>query len=169
LHHQNQSIMQLTEAKNLAIQLMNQHGLLEQNWHFQFDNAKRRFGVCNHRLKRIGLSKHLVSLNDEARVTNTILHEIAHALVGGGHGHDNVWRRKAIEIGCDGQRCYSTKVVEQPESRYIATCNGCGKVFKRHKMTKSISSGNRKQSCGSCSNGYYNELYRLNWVLNPNI
>jgi predicted SprT family Zn-dependent metalloprotease len=167
LHHQNQSIMQLTEAKNLAIQLMNQHGLLEQNWHFQFDTAKRRFGVCNYRLKRIGLSKHLVSLNDEARVRNTILHEIAHALVGGGHGHDNVWRRKAIEIGCDGQRCYSTKVVETPESRYIAECKGCGKVHKRHKMTRSLKYGN--SSCGACSNGRYNPTFKLEWILNPNI
>lgn len=158
--------MQLTDAKNLAIQLMNQHGLLDKNWSFEFDNARRRFGVCNYRYKRIGLSKHLVSLNDESQVRDTILHEIAHALVGAKHGHDYVWRTKAIEIGCDGQRCYSSNVVETPESRYIATCNGCGEVFKRHKMTQKMRFIN--SSCASCSGGRYNPVYRLEWVLNPN-
>lgn len=159
--------MQLTEAKNLAIQLMNQHGLINQNWSFEFDNAKRRFGVCRFNSKRIGLSKHLVGLNDEARVTNTILHEIAHALVGPGHGHDNVWRRKAIEIGCDGNRCVSSDKIKTPESKYIAECNCCKKVYKRHKMTermKRVSS-----SCGDCSNGVYNPEYKLVFVVNPNI
>jgi predicted SprT family Zn-dependent metalloprotease len=158
--------MQLTEAKKLAINLMEQHGLLDKGWYFEFDNARRRFGVCRYGTKSIGLSKHLVSLNDEARVKNTILHEIAHALVGPGYGHDHVWRRKAIEIGCDGQRCYSSKVVETPESRYIAECKGCGKVHKRHKMTRSLKFGS--SSCGTCSNGRYNPIFKLEWILNPN-
>ncbi len=158
--------MQLIEAKNLALNLMREHKLLNMGWTFEFDNARRRFGVCRYRTKKIGLSKHLVSLNDEARVKNTILHEIAHALVGPGHGHNNVWRRKAIEIGCDGQRCYSTKVVETPESRYIAECKGCGKVHKRHKMTRSLKFGS--SSCGTCSNGRYNPIFKLEWILNPN-
>lgn len=158
--------MQLTEANKLAIQLMDQHGLLDKGWSFEFDNARRRFGVCRHRTKRIGLSKHLVSLNGEARVKNTILHEIAHALVGHGHGHDHVWRRKAIEIGCDGNRCYSSNVVETPESRYIATCNGCGRVHKRHKMTRTLKYGDT--SCSPCSGGSYNSQYRLTWITNPN-
>ena len=157
--------MQLIEAKNLALNLMREHKLLNMGWTFEFDNARRRFGVCRYRTKRIGLSKHLVSLNDEASVKDTILHEIAHALVGGGHGHDHVWRSKAIEIGCNGKRCYSSNEVETPESRYIATCDGCGKVHKRHKMTDRLKYGS--SSCGTCSNGSYNPTYKLIWVLNP--
>jgi predicted SprT family Zn-dependent metalloprotease len=157
--------MQLTDAKNLALNLMKQHDLLDMGWTFEFDNARRRFGVCRYRTKRIGLSMHLVSLNDEARVKNTILHEIAHALTPG-HGHDYVWRRKAIEIGCDGNRCYSSNKVETPESRYIAVCNGCGKVHKRHKMTRTLKFGSI--SCGPCSGGRYNEMYKLTWIENPN-
>lgn len=37
--------------------------------------------------------------NDIEEVKNTILHEIAHALVGLGHGHNKIWQQKAIEIG----------------------------------------------------------------------
>ena len=139
--------MKLIEAQTLAIQLMVKHGLLEQNWYFEFDNAKRRFGCCNYRYKRISLSKELVQLNDEARVKNTILHEIAHALVGRGHGHDHVWKAKAREIGCDGNRCYSSETTITPEANYQATCPKCGHVHKRHKRPRT----NSLQSCGKCS------------------
>lgn len=158
--------MNLQDAKNLAIQLMNQHGLIDNGWHFEFDNAKRRFGCCVHTYKRISLSKHLVELNDEARIKNTILHEIAHALVGPKHGHDYVWRRKAIEIGCDGSRCYSSDKVKSPQSKYIAECNGCGKTHNRHKMTRALKYGS--SSCGHCSGSRYNEKYKLVWKENPN-
>lgn len=29
-----------------------------------------------------------------------LLHEIAHALLGPDHGHDQVWKDKALQIGC---------------------------------------------------------------------
>lgn len=157
--------MNLLEAKNLAIDLMAKHGILDQGWRFQYDNARRRFGCCSYRTKTISLSKHLVSLNDIEKVKDTILHEIAHALTPG-HGHDRVWQRKAIEIGCNGERCYSSFDVQQPESRYIAECNGCGHIHKRHKMTDRLKYG--KQSCGRCSGGTYNDEYRLIWKVNPN-
>lgn len=157
--------MNLLEAKNLANDLMAKHGILDQGWRFQYDNARRRFGRCSYRTKTISLSKHLVSLNDLEKVKDTILHEIAHALTPG-HGHDRVWQRKAIEIGCNGERCYSSFDVQQPESRYIAECKGCGHTHKRHKMTDRLKYG--KQSCGRCSSGSYNEKFRLEWKVNPN-
>jgi predicted SprT family Zn-dependent metalloprotease len=158
--------MNLQDAKNLAIELMDQHGLLDNRWIFEFDNAKRRFGCCFYKAKRITLSRHLVVLNDVARVKNTILHEIAHALVDAKHGHDNVWRRKALEIGCDGNRCYSSVKVTQPQSKYIAECSGCGVIHKRHKMTRALKYG--KSSCAHCSGGRYNDQYHLVWKENPN-
>jgi predicted SprT family Zn-dependent metalloprotease len=155
--------MNLNEAENLAISLMRYHGLYELGWRFEFDNAKRRFGVCRYRNKTIGLSKGLTALNELERVRNTILHEIAHALVGPKHGHDWVWRRKAIEIGCDGKRCYSSETTNTVESRYIAICPKCKHTHKRHKIT----SRTKTSSCGKCS-PTYDEKYKLNWVLNPN-
>ena len=155
--NQKSNDMKLFEARVLAIQLMDKHGLLDTGWHFEFDNAKRRFGVCKYGMKRIGLSKHLTELNDEARVKNTILHEIAHALVGHKNGHNWVWRSKAIEIGCDGERCYNNREVATPEAKYEAVCVGCGHVHKKHKRPT------RTASCGKCSGGRYNETYRLVW------
>lgn len=153
--------MELFEAQKLAVNLMIQHGL--GDWRFEFDNAKRRFGVCNFRLKKIGLSSHLVKLNDEATVRNTILHEIAHALVGRKHGHNAIWRAKAIEIGCDGERCYSRETTNTPEARYIGTCPN-GHISKRHKKP----SHKRLISCGRCCNTF-NSDYLITWTLNTNL
>lgn len=134
--------MELTQAKTLALDLMSEHNLTD--WRFEFDNAKRRFGVCRHRLKVIGLSKELVSLNDVKRVENTILHEIAHALTPR-QGHNYVWRAKAIEIGCDGNRCYTSKEVETPKGNYQAICPICGHIhYKFKKVT-------RQYSCSRCA------------------
>jgi predicted SprT family Zn-dependent metalloprotease len=152
-------IMKLNEAKDLAIQLMTKHGIVQQGWRFEFDNAKRRFGCCKYRSKRITLSVYLTELNEMSRVKNTILHEIAHALCPK-EGHNEVWRAKAIQIGCDGERCYSSNEVETVKGNYSATCCGCNKVFTRFRKT------NKSQSCGNCSEGRYNPTYKLNWVKN---
>ena len=111
---------------------------------------------------RTGAEKTL--LNDEKEVTNTILHEIAHALTPG-HHHDRVWKAKAREIGCTGDRCYSGKTVTTPESRYIAICTGCGHVHKKHRATRTTRTS---YSCGKCSGGRYNPTYKLEYKLNPN-
>ena len=143
--------MLLSEAKTLATKLMNQHGLTEKGWGFEFDNAKRRFGCCNHTYRRISLSKYLVDLNSEARVQNTILHEIAHALVGHTHGHDNVWKRKALEIGCDGNRCYTEKNTVIVKGSLEAVCPKCKHVHRKFKTPK------KESSCGKCSNTFDRE------------
>jgi predicted SprT family Zn-dependent metalloprotease len=156
--------MELTTAKNLAILLMTKHGLLLKGWRFEFDNAKRRFGCCAHYNKTIRLSKNLVVLNPESQVKDTILHEIAHALCGSGHGHDWVWKAKAREVGCSDNRCYGSHVA-QPESKYIAECKGCNTIHKRHKMI----SGGRVSSCANCSGGKFNTNFILNYIPNPKL
>ncbi|NBT51009.1 MAG: hypothetical protein EBT12_05555, partial [Marivivens sp.] len=85
-----------------------------------FDDAKTRFGQCRYTPKEISLSRPLTKANDEEQVRDTILHEIAHALTPG-EGHGNVWKKVAIKIGCDGKRCYDSKSIITPESKYMAT------------------------------------------------
>lgn len=152
--------MELKEAKTMAIELMQKFNLINQGWYFEFDSAKRRFGRCSYRMKCISLSKYLVLINDEARVEDTILHEIAHALTPG-HGHDKVWRAKAIEIGCDGKRCYTRENTVLPESRYIAVCNSCGYVHRKERATKSV------VACGHCCNGKFDSRFVLEYKPNP--
>src|SRR5690242_11321616 len=86
--------LNLADAKRLAEQLMKTHNV-SLAWSFRFDSAKVRFGKCDYRGREITLSRHLVELNDEAEVRDTILHEIAHALVRPNVGHGPAWQRVA--------------------------------------------------------------------------
>jgi predicted SprT family Zn-dependent metalloprotease len=114
--------MDLTQAAALARQLMDQHGLAD--WQFRFDHARRRFGCCWPTHKRISLSRPLTLLNESPEVIDTILHEIAHALVPG--GHTPAWRRMCLQIGAKPRRCFSQTAVNLPEikrkHRYVAAC-----------------------------------------------
>ncbi|HEX6056605.1 MAG TPA: SprT-like domain-containing protein, partial [Intrasporangium sp.] len=97
--------MELSAALKLGRELMAAHGL--SDWVLNLDRARTRAGACRPARREISLSAHLTRLHPEDEVRDTILHEIAHALVGPGHGHDAVWRAKALAIGCSGQRCSS--------------------------------------------------------------
>jgi predicted SprT family Zn-dependent metalloprotease len=134
-----------SEAKDLAIELMREHGLT--GWSFALDHAFRRFGSCDFRRKRITLSRKLVALSDEAQVRNTILHEIAHALTPG-QAHNEIWRAKSLEIGSDGKRCYGNEV-SSPPPKYRLFCPSCDiEVFRyrRHRGVKLV--------CVACCNKY---------------
>ncbi|MGZ0017562.1 SprT-like domain-containing protein [Yeosuana sp. AK3] len=148
--------MDLMEARELALELMKQHGL-EYRFRFEFDNAKRRFGSCRFNPRFITLSKHLVQLNDYNVVRNVILHEIAHALVGPNNGHNWVWRQTAIEIGCDGNRCYCLENTTTVERTLIANCPNCGIEYGRFRKPR------KQYSCGKCSGGTFNKNYLLEY------
>ena len=122
--------MDVTVAKNMAVSLMKEHGLLYRGWQFEFNTRKGAYGVCAHSKKIIYLSiLYTRAMKNPNEVKNIILHEIAHALVGSGHGHNYVWRRKALEIGCDGQRCNTYELEDKHVSyKYLATCPCCGKA-----------------------------------------
>ncbi len=147
--------MQKEAASQLALQLLEQHGLLQQGWRFRFDRARTRFGCCNYRERVISLSPMLTASNDETAVRETLLHEIAHALVGPRAGHGPQWKQKAQEIGCSGARCHSA---ELPPGKWQARCQGCGRLYHRHRKPS------RKYSCGQCSSRF-NPAFLLEFKL----
>lgn len=150
-------LMDLRLARDLARQLMDSHGL--KDWDFYFDTAKRRFGVCRYREKRISLSAALTHLNTEEEVRDTILHEIAHALAGPRAGHGPLWKAKALQIGCKPERCYGEEIVK-PAATYVTECPGCGKRGQAMRM--------RDVACGACcrqhANGRYDPRFRLRFL-----
>lgn len=151
--------MNIREAELMAINLMEKHGLFDEGWFFEFDRAQRRFGCCHHRTKTITISKPLVKLNEEHHVKDTILHEIAHALVGSRNGHNRIWKNKAFEIGADPTRCYDSTVV-QPKAKWLGTCPGCSRETKRFKrMTIACSI-----CCRQFNNGRYSEEFKFIWT-----
>jgi predicted SprT family Zn-dependent metalloprotease len=151
--------MDLPQAKELARQLMDQHGVTQTGWVFQWSNGKRQLGSCQmreavsgprkgERVKSIKLSRHLVRLNDDDEVRDTILHEIAHALAGLDHGHDDVWKATCLRIGAKPDRT-AGKEVKTVQGRYSIVCQACQKVVgTRHRR---MDPKRLKQSyCKSC-------------------
>ena len=158
----------------LATELIKKHGLV--GWSFKLNTNKRRLGVCKYNSRKYGsmFGTHLYNFSSAdsggvieisihhlkdgvEKVTNTILHEIAHALVGPGHSHDHVWYSKAKAIGCDGKRCGEGMEVEP---NYIGTCPG------GHKHTAFRLRRGRK-SCTACNPyGGFNEKYLIVWKSN---
>lgn len=133
--------MELGKAYDMAIALLDHHGLA--GWRVEFDTAKRRAGVCRFADRVIGLSGPLTRLHDADEVRDTILHEIAHALVGPHHGHDEVWRRTAQHIGSSGARC-----LDSDAPRVVGAWQGicaAGHVRDRHRRP------DRVVSCPECS------------------
>ena len=88
--------MELSSVKLLANRLLNEHELFKKGWRFSFDRAKRRAGCCRYSKKEITLAKAYAEQEEFKEIKNTILHEIAHALVGPKHGHNEIWKKKAL-------------------------------------------------------------------------
>lgn len=144
--------MRLIDVKALAELLLEKHGL--NDWRFEFNRAKKRFGFCRPSAKLISTSQHLALLNDESILTNHLLHEIAHALVGASHGHDYVWKRKAMEIGCNGERCYTPENaggdVKSVTAPWKAVCPCCGIETTRFRAPKL----GKREACRACCTKY---------------
>jgi predicted SprT family Zn-dependent metalloprotease len=119
--------------------LLARHGLAD--WGFAFDRAKRRRGACHFVRRQITMAAGFAATAEEAEIEDTLLHEIAHALVGRRHHHDAVWQAKAREIGCSARRCHS---VSFSEPALTARCiNGCFAVG-RHRSRRNM----RCRRCG---------------------
>jgi len=118
----------------LALELMHAHRL--KKWRFKFDHSTRRAGCCNYCDKTLSISFELARNAADEDIRDTLLHEIAHALVGRKHNHDAVWKAKAKEIGCSGERCHRLQFTP---SRYSVTCeNNCWKHTAERRNTRLV-------------------------------
>ena len=125
----------LIEIRKFAAEQMEKWGLIEENWTFVWDNrAVRRYGQCRYGKKEIGVTKKLALINTIEESKDVVLHEIAHALTGRGHGHDAVWKRMCIKVGAKPERCYKPKErggsVNTIEGKYKLVNKDTGKVYR---------------------------------------
>lgn len=136
--------MELELAIETLKKELKQYGLEE--WSAKFNKRYCSFGLCSYDEKTIYLSEYLVKLNDIERVLQTIKHEIAHALLGPGHGHSKEWKELCIKIGGNGIRCYTeaNTVIPPFEKRYTYICTNCGKEIHKSYLL------NRPRFCKYC-------------------
>lgn len=144
---ESQNMAKLSSIANKADHLLEKHKL--SDWRFTFDNAKKRAGKCCFNERTITMSEQFSLKADNDEITDTILHEIAHALVGAKHGHNAVWQTKAREIGCSAKR---THCVDFAAPKYIVSCKTCGIYGVRNKR------GSGKV-CKKCKTPVTYELY----------
>ena len=158
----------LNEIESEAETVMEQYNLINDGWKFVWaDEPKAYLGRCNGTKKQISLNRRWMKVLPPEEVTDVILHEVAHALVGVREKHNNVWKRKCKEIGArpEAKSNYSWGTVEMdyevykmlnikqylPKWKY--SCDSCGRVSYSRKI-KTI-------SCSNCSGGSYNEKYKM--------
>lgn len=149
------TVTNIAHIEARAAALFEEYGL-PLTWSFGWDRAKRRRGQCNYTDRRITMSRKIAELATFEESEQTLIHEVAHAVVGHGHGHGPVWRRQARAMGHSGA-ARSSRLVEV-EPPFIGTCP-TGHVSKRHKRSK--------VSCGKCSLSF-DAAYLIVWTRNPN-
>lgn len=88
-------------ASKLCRTELDQYGLTD--WHVRLttDPNAPFLGLCVYKDKSIILNAFHIDIHPYDEVVCTIKHEVAHAIVGPGHGHNETWADKAREIGCD--------------------------------------------------------------------
>lgn len=150
----------LGQIISLARMLLDAHDLIE--WRFEFDRARRRFGACHYGPRLITMSRELALANTIEVCSNTIKHEIAHALTDPMvSAHGSAWRQMAVMVGADPVRCYNSDKVNVPTKRWRGVCpRDPSHVYKRDRRTF-------RASCGHCGTGrVYDPALQLTWTLN---
>ena len=130
---QSEKRSRLIEIEKEAETLLEKHGL--ERWRFGFDQAARRGGRCVFDRQEISVSEQFAYAASEDEVTDTILHEIAHAIVGPKHGHDAIWKATAKRIGCSAR---VTHDVDFSSARWILTCPTCDWRIPRFRRRKGL-------------------------------
>lgn len=115
-----------------------------EGWQLKMGNMKTALGMCYHGKNIIKVSSHFLRgpTCTEAKMRNTILHELAHVIAGPKNGHNQIWKNIALHIGCDGSIC---NTMDLPEAKYLAHCEKkCFKqtYFRKPKLENKV--------CGIC-------------------
>ncbi|MDJ1371304.1 SprT-like domain-containing protein [Gulosibacter molinativorax] len=132
----------LTDVRGWAAELIATH--LDDSWSFAFDNAKTRAGKCNFERREISVSRYLAQKHSDEQVKQTLLHEIAHGMVGARAGHGPVWQACAAQIGYVGGRTHTAEVADE-FAKWVGTCPNGHEIYRFRRP------GNRAVSCAKCS------------------
>lgn len=131
-------------AMRHARRLVDDHGL--GDWRVEWGHATRTWGQCLYVTRTIRLSWPITRLNGIDGLTDTVLHEVAHALAGPGTGHGPVWQEWCRAVGTDPSRCWDAATTNAPPARWHGTCPACGRIVERQRLTRKA----RRGCCPRC-------------------
>lgn len=110
----------------------------------------RAWGKCcwkrkgqRYYIKELVFAKRLMEYGTMEHIINVIRHEYAHLFVtevhNKNHGHDAIWKRAAMWLGCNAKRCEDFKEIDDLDNgiKYKVTCQGCG-VVSRYRRKSNI-------------------------------
>lgn len=105
-----------------------------------------RAGRCVYGTKTISYGIPFMLRSGEKERTNTVLHEVAHALAGPGTGHSITWKRKFISLGGNGERLsyFPQDIYTHDNFLWIGTCPTCNDRTGMSRAPKSV------WACATC-------------------
>lgn len=143
----------LAQVELWANQLIDRH--LDASWSFAFDRAKTRAGKCDFQRRTISISRYLAERHTDEQVTQTLLHEIAHAMAGHRAGHGTEWQRIAASIGYVGGRTHDGAVADE-FARWVGQCPDGHRVYRFRRPKDD------PMSCAKCSRSF-DRRYLIHW------
>jgi hypothetical protein len=90
-------MVDVREAHAFAFETFQQHNLTD--WKIRWNRHRRRAGLCQHNERTVTLSAVAVQRWTWPEVEGLVIHELAHALLGPGAGHDRLWKAKVRSLG----------------------------------------------------------------------
>ena len=96
--------MLVREARQMAMELFKQYNI-DTTWKLKFMAHSRWLGCCMFNKKTIYLNLAYVANAPPEVIRNTIIHEIAHALLPWQVHHGVQWKQLFRRMGGDGKRC----------------------------------------------------------------
>jgi len=151
--------MNIQQTYDLVVDTLKKHGLREKGWTFAVSRGKNILGSCVYKTKTIKISKYLIQLGTDEEVTDTVLHEVAHALAGGKAGHGWQWREKCREVGLmNPQRCAENLSYDIPHKVELV-CQWHGVIEKRQRrLKKGLKERMFCRKCGRIAKGELTEV-----------
>ena len=137
----------MQQVEEYAAKLLERHlnaGAPATWWRFRFETATSRAGICRYTTRTIALSVSYVLRAPWNDIRDTLLHELAHAIVGPGHAHDAVWQAAARRIGCTAARC---STVTHSLKRWVGECSRCRERWFRQRLTARV---RQRSICPRC-------------------
>lgn len=119
--------MEIDDVFAFATRLLREYGL--NDWHVKLGSGKKLLGSCNYSNKTIKISKFHIMHSSKEDILDTVKHEVAHAVVGPGHGHGPIWKAAAIKIGAVPEARSKKRTIPH---RYELICDVCGTLCAKY-------------------------------------